>query len=60
VRFSDADGFLKAAQDAPPSLAILDVMLPGSVDGLVAMKRLREIDSKNLLKVIQLSRKIPF
>ena len=40
--YSDADSFLKAAQDAPPSLAILDVMLPGSVDGLEAMKRLRE------------------
>ena len=40
--YSDADSFLKAAQDAPPSLAILDVMLPGYVDGLEAMKRLRE------------------
>lgn len=40
--YSDADSFLKAAQDTPPSLAILDVMLPGSVDGLEAMKRLRE------------------
>lgn len=39
--FSDADGFLKAAHDVRPSLAILDLMLPGDVDGLEAMKRLR-------------------
>lgn len=40
--FSDADDFLRAARDAPPALAILDVMLPGAVDGLEAMRLLRE------------------
>ena len=49
--YSDADSFLKAAQDAPPSLAILDVMLPGSVDGLEAMKRLREFSPHSFVIV---------
>ena len=44
--FSDAAGFLGAARDLPPSLAIIDVMLPGEVDGLEAMKRLREFSPR--------------
>lgn len=43
VGFADADGFLKAAQNEPPALAILDLMLPGPLDGLEVMKRLRKI-----------------
>lgn len=47
--FSDAAGFLKAAREAPPSLAIVDVMLPGAVDGLEAMKRLREFSPRTFV-----------
>jgi two-component system alkaline phosphatase synthesis response regulator PhoP len=47
--FADADAFLEAARDDPPSLAILDVMLPGAVDGLEAMKRLREFSPRTFV-----------
>lgn len=40
--FADAESFLAAAREAPPALAVLDVMLPGGTDGLEAMARLRE------------------
>lgn len=39
--FSETESFLKAAKEAPPELAILDIMLPGPIDGLEAMKRLK-------------------
>lgn len=47
--FSDADGFLEAARQDPPSLAILDVMLPGAIDGLEVMKRLRRFSPRTFV-----------
>lgn len=38
--FGDAESFLAAAREIPPELAVIDVMLPGAVDGLEAMRRL--------------------
>lgn len=40
--FSDAASFLEASRASPPGLAVLDIMLPGDIDGLEAMRRLRE------------------
>ena len=49
--FAEAESFLKAADEAPPELALLDVMLPGPVDGLGVLKRLREF-SPNTFVII--------
>lgn len=40
--FDTAESFLAAACEAPPALVVLDIMLPGGMDGLETMKRLRE------------------
>lgn len=40
--FQDAESFLAAARKSPPALAVIDIMLPGGMDGLEAMKRLHE------------------
>lgn len=44
--FAEAESFLEAAEEAPPQLAVLDVMLPGTVDGIEVMKRLREFSPR--------------
>lgn len=47
--FSDAESFLKAAKEDPPELALLDVMLPGPIDGLEAMRNLREFSPRTFV-----------
>lgn len=47
--FAEAESFLAAAGEAPPELAVIDVMLPGSVDGLEVMKRLREFSPRTFV-----------
>lgn len=47
--FADAESFLAAAGESAPSLAILDLMLPGGIDGLTAMKKLREFSPQTFV-----------
>lgn len=39
--FSEAESFLASLESAKPELVILDIMLPGSLDGIEILKRLR-------------------
>lgn len=52
--FESADGFFQAVSAEPPSLAILDIMLPGE-DGLEILKRLRKSSKTRALPVIMLT-----
>ena len=44
--FGEATEFLETSRQDPPALAIVDVMLPGEIDGLEAMRRLREFSPR--------------
>ena len=49
--FPDAESFLSAARRTPPELAVIDVMLPGGMDGLEAMRRLHEFSPETCVIV---------
>ena len=54
--FGTAREFLQAVQDAPPRLALLDIMLPDE-DGLEVLKKLRANPTTAKLPVIMLTAK---
>ena len=54
--FETGEEFFAAVEKAPPSLVLLDIMLPGD-DGLAILKRLRNVSATEKLPVIMLTAK---
>lgn len=53
--FGDAESFLAAAVATPPAVVLLDVMLPGALDGLAVCRRLRALPAFRATRIVMLS-----